>query len=275
MTEWLEHPATRHVIASVILLVGVVVLRRVLIKALARSGLSPENRLRLTSAVRNLAFLVLAMGIVVIWAEELRAIALSLFALGVALVIATKELIQCVSGTIYRSSARPFAIGDRISIDGIRGDVVDINLFSTKIIEVGPTVHGHQRTGRVVVVPNSRLIDRPCYNESASDSFVVQTTLVAVPRDEDWKRAEAALLTSAEEICAEWMEQAQAAIDHAPGTRDFGLAHAEPTVMLSLEDPSRIVLTVRYPTPERKRGWVEQRILRGYLQRIEGEPDAA
>jgi small-conductance mechanosensitive channel len=75
--------------------------------------------------------------LVVIWAHELQAFAVSLVALAAALVLATKELILCWSGAALRVGGKVYSVGDRIQIAGYRGVVLDHDIFATKLLEIG------------------------------------------------------------------------------------------------------------------------------------------
>jgi hypothetical protein len=66
--------------------------------------------------VRNLSIAIVLFGLLSIWAEELRTLAVSLIAFAVAAVIATKELILCASGPLVRAAGDADGIGDRIEI---------------------------------------------------------------------------------------------------------------------------------------------------------------
>src|SRR5690606_32112227 len=83
---------------------------------------------------------------------ELRTVAISIVAIAVAFVVATKELILCITGSILKMASRSFVIGDRIQVKDFRGDVIDQNLLATTILEVGPGKLTHQRTGRMAVI---------------------------------------------------------------------------------------------------------------------------
>jgi small-conductance mechanosensitive channel len=100
---------------------------------------------------------VLLVGLVVIWAHELQAFAVSLVALAAALVLATKELVLCWSGAALRVGGKVYSVGDLIRIAGHRGVVLDHDIFATKLLEIGPGEASHLYTVRVTVFPNSLL----------------------------------------------------------------------------------------------------------------------
>lgn len=153
-------------LAVSLLLVLLLVLLRVLaghaIRRRTDVPLHVQRRWR--ANLRNLLLLLAALGLVLIWAPQLRTFALSLTAVAVAIVIATKELILCFSGSVMRASSGAFSVGDWIEVAGTRGEVVDHNLFVTVVHEFQPGTYGH--TGRKVVLPNSLFLNQVMRNES-------------------------------------------------------------------------------------------------------------
>lgn len=129
-----------------------------------RTEMPPHLQRRWTANLRNLLLLLGVLGLVLIWAPQLRTFALSLTAVAVAIVIATKELILCFSGSLMRASSSSFAIGDWIEVAGTRGEVVDHNLFVTVLHEFHPGTCSH--TGRKAVLPNSLFLGQPMRNET-------------------------------------------------------------------------------------------------------------
>ncbi|MDP2380581.1 MAG: mechanosensitive ion channel, partial [Pseudohongiella sp.] len=132
--------------SSVILIVTVLALRALLGRFIRRSVASTELRRKWMVQSRNGLLLLLMLGLVLIWGEELRTLALSIVAIAVAFVVATKELILCVIGTLLKTVSNSFNLGDRIQVKDFRGDVIDQNLLATTIMEVGPGKITHQRT---------------------------------------------------------------------------------------------------------------------------------
>jgi small-conductance mechanosensitive channel len=119
---------------------------------------------RWTANIRNLLVFLGLVGLVMIWAPQLRTFALSLTAVAVAVVIATKELILCFSGSFMRASSRAFTVGDWIEVGGVRGEVIDHNLFVTTVHEFEPGSFSY--TGRTAIVPNSTLLSQVIRNDS-------------------------------------------------------------------------------------------------------------
>lgn len=249
--------------ASAALLAAVLVLRWVARRWMRDAAWpSDEVRLRAHLRVSQLSVLALVLGLFVIWAPELRTLALSAVAVAAALVLATKELLMCATGAILRATTGAYDVGDRIELDGTRGDVIRYGLLTTTVLEIGPT---HQRTGRAVVLPNSLLLSKPVVNETFTANYVLHSFAVPMARSADWQAAEQRLQAIAARVCAEWVAPARRQLEEL--SREHGLTppSVEPKVSLQLADEDTLRLLVRVPTPHRQKGRVEQEILREFL----------
>jgi len=257
-----ESPYFVGVISTGVLVLALLVFRAIAVRAiLANEKLSKEVRRRWLVQIRMAVFLLLVLGLVMIWTEELRLFAVSIFAVAVAAVIATKELIQCVTGALFQTGGKAFKIGDRIEISGIRGDVIDHNLMTTTVMEIGL----HQVTGRAVVLPNSVFLGKPLVNESYTHDFVLHSFKVPLKMDAAWQNAEQDLLTAAKEECASFLGEARR--HFARFTRYEGLAAlgVDPRINVAVPKSGELELVVRVAVPARRKGRIEQAILRRYL----------
>src|SRR5690554_606031 len=102
----LSMPALRLLWTSVALLLIVLVLRAILSKLIRSSIQATELRRKWLVQTRNGLILVFLLGLVLIWGQELRTLALSIVAIAVAFVVATKELILCFIGSLVKGGAR-------------------------------------------------------------------------------------------------------------------------------------------------------------------------
>jgi small-conductance mechanosensitive channel len=260
------------IVKSLILLAVVLTGRLVLMRAVTHStSLGVETKRRWVLMIRNVIAAIFVIGLVFIWAHELSTFAVSLVAIAVALVLATKELILCLSGTVLRAGSNAYTLGDRIEISGTRGNVIDQNLLATTVLEIGPGHSSSQYTGRAVVFPNSLLLSHPVINETYMKEYVVQVLTVPLTMEEDWQAAEKLLLEIAMSECVPFMEEARVHMKQLEGKAWLDAPSVEPRVSLHLPEPGRIHLLLRIPSPAHRTSRLEQAILRRFLLAFTGK----
>ena len=135
-------------ISTAILIVLIFGLRTIILqRLLERETLTTILRRRWMVATRNAALFLVLTCLVVIWFEQLRALAATVVVIAVAIVVATKELLLNIVVFLSPSGAHFFSIGDRIEVGEVRGDVIDQTMMGTTILEIGPGAKTHQYTG--------------------------------------------------------------------------------------------------------------------------------
>ena len=264
LTEFLQDRVLlRHTIATVILFMTVAGLRFATLRFIRRRLPSTDKlQLRLAAQVRGFSYAILAVGLFIIWAAELQALAVSFAVLAMAIVWATRETFACIQGAAYRISANAFEVGDRINIAGIRGDVIDTGLLGTLVLEVA---QGHQRTGRTISIPNSLFMTEPVLNESLAGEYMLHLMTIPVDRDADLAAIERKALTAAQEACAEFLDDVRRPM--AARYRRHGLTPpiVDPRITYQVVDKNTVNILLRIPTPIRLERQVEQRVLRAVL----------
>ncbi len=229
---------------------------------------SAEQRLRLIGYVRSFFFGMLVLGLLYIWGEQVHNFAVSIFAIAFALVFSVKELCMCVNGSVFRLRGNLYNLGDRIEINGVRGEVIDMNLLSTTILESDSHGKGHHHTGRVVVFPNSFVMNHFVVNESFVDHFLFHTLTVPLHFNEDWKKAQELLLSIAKEECTPYLEMARKRVSEVARHKSIDFPSVEPRVVIQMPEPLKINLSLRFPGPAHLKGRLEQTILSRFLERF-------
>lgn len=175
---WLAEP----LVTSILLLTALWTARLFLIRAVRnKSEILSRDQRRWISRIRNGILFLLLIGLILIWAPQLRTLALSLAAVAVALVVATKEMILCLSGALMRVSTRPFVVGDWISIDNLCGEVIDVNAFSIKLQKIDVAGKSYQITGPTIEIPNSRLLTSAVENLTLAKSWLYHDVRMVIP----------------------------------------------------------------------------------------------
>ncbi len=270
-----QDPVSRHILLSIVVLVGSLVIRWIIVEFINRQSHSSwEVKRKRRVSTNSLLTLFVTISFLVIWSDELQTLALSFVAFAVAFVFAAKELIMCLSGGLLRTNAA-FKIGDRIEVMGVRGDVIDKTLLATKVLEIGPGQTTHQYTGRSVVIPNSLFLNHSVINESFLGNYVLHPFTVPLRVDEDWRKAEKILLRVAHQEVACFYEEAQAYLDRVQRKANLDTPSIHPRVHVRLVDYKMVHLIVRVTIPAYEKGKIEQAILKRFMDEFKRLPKQA
>lgn len=257
----------QHVI-TLISLAGVLLMLVVAPLGVNKLGVSTIQRRRAKKAIRYLTVILSLAALSVVWADELKEGALLLSAFAVAIVLANKEVIMCVTGWWLKLAGNQFRIGDRIQVGPHKGDVVDYGLLTTTLMEVEPDPGSEQRSGSVLILPNSIFFTYPVLNQTKAFSAHWHSIKIVLTEDVNWKDCERALLKCGED---EW-ERVKDEIEQQERTLDesFDIVQKEgkPQIFLSQRDDGRLELELRVALPVRDFREVEDRIVRNYLDHV-------
>lgn len=269
MFNWMNSHETlwlKDLLISSLFLISVFVLRTLLVRLITHMhGPTHEMRLRWLVNIRNAMLLVALVGLTMIWSNELQTLAISLAAVAAAMVLATRELILCFSGGLWRAGSKAYSVGDRVNVGKFRGDVVDINLFATTLMELGPGNEAHQYTGRAVVLPNSMLLSEPVATESYTGPFSVRVLRIPLTLRDDWRAAERKLLEISYRECADYLEAARLHMKKMERNEGFDTPSVDPRIVVELPEPDRVDLLLRVPVQKGREGRVTQAILHRFL----------
>lgn len=171
-------------IATCLMLVLAFTVRHAAIVLVRRKNPVPTNRRYKVNLFKNIANLLILIGVVAFWATELQSLAFSIAAFMVAIVLATREFIQCFLGYMYAVSARPFRVGDWVQLNHMSGEVVELDWAKVTLLEIDE--HSSDYTGRHLYIPNSQIVTKSVVNLNflkryALHSFMVTLEPIANP----------------------------------------------------------------------------------------------
>lgn len=259
----LENPLVFDLFSSILLIVGLMVARALIVRFIRRKvEVPPHLQRRWIANVKNLFLFLLVIGLVLIWAPQLRTFALSLTAVAVAIVVATKELILCFSGSFMRASSRAFSVGDWIEVAGVRGEVTDYNIFVTTLQEIGGGGQGYHYTGRTVVVPNSAFLTSPIRNHNFLRAYTFHTFHLTVEPTLNLFRHEDRIRAVVERHFAPFRAEAQTFNAQIERRTGVDLNEAEPGILFGTTDLGRYRATVTLFVPTRQAEALEHAIVR-------------
>jgi len=197
------------------LLVAAALIALVLRRTIGRvpAALHPVSRAdRARFWVRQAGNLVLAvvvvLGIASIWFDDPANLTAAAGLLTAGLAFALQKVVTALAGYFVILRGKTFTVGDRITMGGVRGDVVALGFFQTTILEMGQPpavqsadpaiwVESRQFTGRIVTVANSRVFDEPVYNYTRDFPFIWEEMRLPIAYGDDRAQAERILLDAA------------------------------------------------------------------------------
>jgi len=267
--QWLHGlPIRAEVIESVLMVAAVLIMRSVLLTPLFRRhpDLNIEDKRRSLVLSRNLTLMLVLLGLAMIWAAQIQTLALSMFAVAAAIVVATKELIMCLSGSILRSVTKQYSVGDYIEVNGLRGRVVDINLLNTLMMQIGPHPLVGQLSGKTLSFPNSLLLNHYVRRDNILGPYVIHTVEIPVPIHLDSDAVIPNLKQVLEPLCAPYVPEISRYLDAVQAEKLFITPAAQPRVTRVPHDDKVYNIIVRYASPVSKRLEIQQAVLDEFLR---------
>lgn len=197
-------------------------------------------------------------------------VAYGLFAAGVA--IALQDVFKNVAGTIAIFTSSIYRVGDRVQINSKFGDVIDIGISYTTLIELREWVDGDQTTGRIVLVPNGQVLSSPVQNYTKDHSFIWDEISLSVTYNSNWQKAVELIQEIITEHTAEATKRAEHEISRLEEKYYLSKRNMEPAIFVTPTD-NWVMLRARYVVDVRDRRLVNSDLLKLILTRITESDD--
>ena len=257
-------PGAAHKLLLTLVLVGALVLLRLIAGAVTsratRTDTGEQRRFWARQAVSLVLAALLLFGVVSIWFDDPARLGTVLGLVSAGVAIALQRVITSFAAYIIILRSRVFSVGDRITMGGVRGDVVSLGFMQTSVMEMGEPpevqqadpavwVRSRQYTGRVVRITNDKIFDTPIYNYTREFPYLWEEMHLPIGYTADRARAEAILLDVAKRHTSDAVAAAEPALSQLR-ERYFlrGEAQLEPSVYWRLTD-NWLELTVRFVAP--------------------------
>jgi small-conductance mechanosensitive channel len=270
--HWLFDPRILKVVVTIVgvLLIGLLV--QFFQKYVTRQVEDSETRYRARRFVSSLGYLGYLLLIAVVFGKELGGLAVALGVAGAGVAFALQEVIASVAGWAGISFGHFYQTGDRVQLGGIMGDVIDIGILRTTMMECGQWVNADLYNGRIVRVANSFVFKEPVFNYSAHFAFLWDEITVPVKYGSDYRLAREILRRVAEEIVGEYTVGASAEWKRVVDRYMVEEESTAPAVTLVAND-NWMEFTLRYVVDFKKRRSTKDRIFTRILEEFETTED--
>ncbi len=211
-----------------------------------------ETKYKLKKSVSFASYIIGIVFISVVYSDKLSGITVALGVAGAGIAFALQEVITSVAGWLAVSIGRFYRSGDRVQLGGIKGDVIDIGILRTTLMECGEWVNGDLYSGRVVRVANSFVFKEPVFNYSGEFPFLWDEITLPVRYGCDHKFVKEVLHSLTVELLGDYANQAKTAWKELVRRYRIENASVEPMVTMFAND-NWMEYTIRYVVDYKKR----------------------
>jgi small-conductance mechanosensitive channel len=149
---------------------------------------------------------------------------------GAGLTVALKDFIVGFLGWFVLMGKNGIRLGDWVEINGVTGEVVELGMFHTVLLETGNWTDSGHPTGRRVTFTNSYAIEGHYFNFSTSGQWMWDELQVVLPTGQDPYPVIDAIQKKVAEATTETAKQAEQEWQHAASSRQMNALSAAPAI---------------------------------------------
>lgn len=244
----------------------------VLVKSIQRRVLPKikdnDNRYRARKFSSFIGFLITLLLITIVYSDKLGGLTVAFGVAGAGVAFALQEIIVSFAGWLAIMFGGFYKTGDRVQLGGIKGDVMDIGVLRTTIMEIGQWVDGDLYNGRIVLVANSFVFKEPVYNYSGEFPFLWDEIKIPIQYGSNYAKAKEIILSIAKKVVTDLPEKTKKQWEHLQQKYRLENAQTEPMVSIVAND-NWVEYTLRYIVDYRKRRITKTELFDRILAEIE------
>jgi len=250
---------------TIILFVFIWIIRRVTNKLVIDNLEDYKDRYFWNKTLKTATLIFALIVLSRIWFGIFESVGTFVGLLSAGLAIAFKDLLVNIGGWLFISTRKPFRIGDRIQIGDVTGDVIDIRLFQSSVIEIGNWVDAEQSTGRIIHIPNGLVFTLWQANYTEGFEYIWNEIPVLLTFESDWKKAKKILSNIVNDKTVSLTKEAQKQIKETSKKFMIFYNTLTPIVYTSVKD-SGILLTIRFICQVKRRRTTDEIVWEAILE---------
>ena len=161
-----------------------------------------------------------------------------------------------------------YKTGDRVQLGGIKGDVMDIGVLRTTIMEIGQWVDGDLYNGRIVLIANSFVFKEPVFNYSGDFPFLWDEIKIPIQFGSNYEKAREIFEQVGKEVAGDLSVKSKETWNTMQDKYRLEDAQTEPMVSLIAND-NWVEFTLRYIVNYKKRRLTKTQLFTQILQRVD------
>jgi small-conductance mechanosensitive channel len=226
-----------------------------------------DERYRVRKFVIFSGYIAILLFVSILFEDRLGRLSFALGVAGAGVAVALQDVLSSIAGAFSIGFSKLYTVGDRVQIGDTRGDVIDISLLRTTLMEVGSWVGRDLYSGRIVRIPNSAVLKGSVFNYSQGFRFIWDQIKVVLTITSDPALARAMLLRVAKEVIGEYLVEAQNSWNAVSEDYRTENPPLEPVVILAVNAAS-LEFILNYVVDYTKRTTMQDRLFTKIVDEI-------
>lgn len=270
--KWIYDPMIGNIVAATIGILIVVTIVRLLQRTVSARLKDTDSRYRVRKFISFAGYILGIIVLVTAFSDKLSGLTVAFGVAGAGIAFALQEVIASVAGWFAISFANFYKTGDRVQLGGIKGDVIDIGILRTTVMEIGGWVNGDLYNGRVVRIANSFVFKEPVFNYSGDFPFLWDEIKIPIKYGSDYQLAKKIIEQTSITIVGDYKTQAAMAWEKMVKNFKIENASVDPMVSVTFND-NWVDFTVRYVVDFKNRRSIKTSLYLALLEQIEKSGD--
>lgn len=255
---------------SIAAVVGILVIHtafRVLEQILPRRFGQGDARYRVRKFVLFSGYFAILLFLTILFEDRLGRLSFAIGVIGAGVAVALQDVVASIAGAFSIGFSKLYGVGDRVQIGDTLGDVIDIGLLRTTLMETGNWVSRDVYNGRLVRIPNSTVLKVSVFNYSQGFRFVWDEIKVLFSVTSDCQLAREMLLRVADGAIGEYLVEARISWKYISENFRIESPSLEPTVSLVVNAGS-LEFSLSYVVDYTKRTAMETQLFTKIVEEV-------
>ncbi|MBE0393308.1 small-conductance mechanosensitive channel [Flavobacterium sp. 7E] len=250
--EYLYNPTVGKIVTFLIGMGVIWVLINLLQKKLFTKIQDNDNRYKAKKISTFIGYLITIVFLTIVFSDKLGGFTVALGVAGAGIAFALQEVIASFAGWLAIMFGGFYNTGDRVQLGGIKGDVMDIGVLRTTIMETGQWVDGDLYNGRIVLIANSYVFKEPVFNYSGDFPFLWDEIKIPIQYGSNYDKAQEIILNAGNLVAKDLTAASKEKWHKLQNKYRLEEAQTEPMVSLVAND-NWAEYTLRYVVGYKKR----------------------
>jgi small-conductance mechanosensitive channel len=268
LKTYLNDPTTGKVVTIIIGLLIIWIIIKIVQHKLFPKIKDNDHRYKAKKLSSFIGYFLTVILLVIVYSDKLGGFTVALGVAGAGIAFALQEVITSFAGWLAIMFGGFYKTGDRVQLGGIKGDVMDIGVLRTTIMETGQWVDGDLYNGRIVLIANSFIFKEPVFNYSGDFPFLWDEIKIPIQYGSDYDLTKEILLRVGNEVAGDLTKNSKENWKSLQLKYRLEDAQTEPMISLTAND-NWVEFTLRYVIDYKKRRATKTELFTKILKGVE------